>query len=101
MKIKIIFAFAISLILISPSNIFGQRIYKWVDEKGTIHFSDSPTSSTFDKDKEATKENGLEVLKKLEEKKYLQGATSSSRSSSGAVSSGGSGGRTTSRPVRS
>jgi Domain of unknown function (DUF4124) len=47
-------------------NIFGQGFYKWVDEKGTIHFSDNPTSSVFDKEKEPPKENGIEVLKRLE-----------------------------------
>jgi len=47
-------------------NIFGQGFYKWVDEKGTIHFSDNPTSSVFNQEKEPPKENGIEVLKRLE-----------------------------------
>jgi hypothetical protein len=47
-------------------NIFAQGFYKWVDEKGTIHYSDNPTSSIFDQEKERPKENGIEVLKKLE-----------------------------------
>ena len=47
-------------------NIFGQGFYKWVDEKGTIHFSDNPTSSVFKREKELPKEDGIEVLKRLE-----------------------------------
>jgi len=47
-------------------NIFGQEYYKWVDEKGTIHFSDNPTSSFSKQEKEPPKENGIEVLKRLE-----------------------------------
>jgi hypothetical protein len=101
MKITILALFLISLSLISAENISGQSIYKWVDEKGTVHFSDSPTSSSVNKEKEVPKENGIEVLKRLEEKQHSQAVSSGGRSSSGTVSSGSSGGRTTSRPVRS
>jgi uncharacterized membrane protein YgcG len=58
--------FLIFGLLAFTENIFGQQFYKWVDEKGTVHFSDNPTSSVFVKEKEPPKENGLEVLKKLE-----------------------------------
>lgn len=98
MKITILFAFLISLSLISAENIFGQQIYKWVDEKGVVHFSDSPTNSTVKKEKEASKENGLDVLKKLDEK----GNTSGSRvektgDSIRIITSGSSGSSTGSR----
>ncbi|MBM4307203.1 MAG: DUF4124 domain-containing protein [Deltaproteobacteria bacterium] len=101
MKITILVAFLVSLSLISSENICAQSIYKWVDEKGTVHFSDSPTTSSVNKEKETSKENGLEVLKKLEEKHHSQAGPTGGGSSSGAVSSGSSGGKTTSRPVRS
>jgi hypothetical protein len=47
-------------------NIFGQEFYKWVDEKGTIYFSDNPNSTVFNRGKEPPKENGIEVLKRSE-----------------------------------
>jgi Domain of unknown function (DUF4124) len=47
-------------------NIFGQEFYKWVDEKGTVHFSDNPASSVLNQQKERPMENGLEVLKRSE-----------------------------------
>jgi len=47
-------------------NIFAEGIYKWVDEKGTVHFSDNPTSGVFNQEKDRPKENGLEVLKRKE-----------------------------------
>lgn len=46
--------------------IFGQGLYKWVDEKGTIHFSDDPPSTVSNQEKEPPKENGIEVLKRKE-----------------------------------
>jgi uncharacterized membrane protein YgcG len=66
MKKMVLIAFVASVLLGFDENIFAQGIYKWVDEKGTVHFSDNPTSSVFDRGKEPPKENGLEVLKKLE-----------------------------------
>ncbi len=78
-------------------SIFGQGIYKWVDEKGTIHFSDNPTSSFLSGEKEPPKENGLEVLKKLEggsRQETVSGGTSIrigySQGSGGSSSGGGS-----------
>ena len=53
--------------------VFGQGYYKWIDEKGTIHFSDNPTSSIFNKEKGPPKENGIEVLKKSENRNRPQG----------------------------
>ncbi len=57
-------------------NIFGQGFYKWVDEKGTIHFSDNPTSSVFKREKELPKEDGIEVLKRLERGKRSKATAS-------------------------
>jgi hypothetical protein len=101
MKITILVGFLVSLSLISSENIFAQSIYKWVDEKGTVHFSDSPTNSSVNKEKETSKENGLEVLKKLEEKHHSQAGSTGGGSSSNTVSGSTTGGQTTSRPVRS
>ena len=39
-------------------NVIAQGIYKWIDEKGTVHFSNNPTSSVFVKEKEPPKEDG-------------------------------------------
>jgi hypothetical protein len=46
--------------------IFGQEFYKWVDEEGTVHFSDNPTYARAQQQKENSKESGIEVLKKSE-----------------------------------
>jgi len=46
-------------------NIFGDGYRKWVDEKGTIHFSDNRTSLG-NQEKGASKEDGMEVLKRTE-----------------------------------
>ncbi len=48
-------------------DIFGQELYKWVDEKGTVHFSDNPVYARSQQQKEKlSKENGIEVLKRAE-----------------------------------
>ena len=47
-------------------DIFGQEYYKWVDEKGAVHFSDNPTYARSEQQKERLKENGIEVLKRPE-----------------------------------
>ena len=46
-------------------NIFGDGYRKWVDEKGTINFSDNRTSLG-KQEKGASKEDGIEVLKRTE-----------------------------------
>ncbi|MBM4339017.1 MAG: DUF4124 domain-containing protein [Deltaproteobacteria bacterium] len=74
MKITILASFLLSLLFISAENISAQQIYKWVDEKGVVHFSDSPTTSSVKKEKDPPKENGLEVLKKLDEKGNTPGS---------------------------
>ena len=45
---------------------FGQQVYKSVDEKGTINFSDNPNSSVIRTKKGAPKQDGAEVLKRNE-----------------------------------
>ncbi len=83
-------------------DIFGQEFYKWVDEKGTVHFSDNPTYARAQQQKEHSKENGIEVLKKSEPANrsttapggkriiinYSQGSGGSSGGGSATVSSG-------------
>jgi hypothetical protein len=84
-------------------NTFGQEFYKWVDEKGTSHFSDNPSSSIFDQQKEPPKENGIEVLKRTERGNrpqatasggkriiidYSQGSSGSNTGGSTTISSG-------------
>ena len=64
-KVLLIVFLAFGLLAFTEK-IFGQELYKWVDEKGTVHFSDNPTSVILGKEKERPKEDGLEVLKRLE-----------------------------------
>lgn len=75
---------------------FGQELYKWVDEKGTLHFTDNPTYAKSQQQKEQPKENGIEVLKKSEASKQPATDPSGKRIiinySQGAGGSGGSGG---------
>jgi len=84
-------------LLTLTEKIFGQEFYKWVDNKGTVHFSDTPPSPTLNQGKEPPKENGIEVLKKLETGNQPKPTTSSGKStrigytqSSGGSSSRGS-----------
>lgn len=49
-------------------NSYGQ-IYKWVDEKGTVHFSDSPTAEVVKpQGQQTSKERTLEVVTGVETK---------------------------------
>ena len=62
---KIVFTtFLVLGLFVFTENIFGQGLYKWVDEKGTTHFSENPPSSVGNQEKGPPKENGIEVLKK-------------------------------------
>jgi hypothetical protein len=58
--------FLVFILSAFTEDIFGQEFYKWVDEKGTVHFSDNPTYARTQQQKENSKENGIEVLKKSE-----------------------------------
>lgn len=97
MRKIVLIVFLVFGLLAFTQNIFGQEFYKWVDGEGTVHFSDTPPSPTPNQGKEPPKENGIEVLKKLETGKQPKGATSAGKSirigytqSSGGSSGGGS-----------
>jgi hypothetical protein len=49
----------------SGEGVFGQTLYKWVDEKGTVHFSEDPPPRNKE-EKRTSKGNSSEILKKLE-----------------------------------
>ena len=66
MRKIVLIVFLVFSLLAFTQNIFGQGLYKWVDEKGTVHFSDNPPSAVSDREKEPPKENGIEVLKRKE-----------------------------------
>jgi hypothetical protein len=54
-------------LLAFSGSVFGESIHKWVDEKGTLNFSDSPQPDVRNHpDKKAIKENTNETVKKLE-----------------------------------
>jgi hypothetical protein len=87
---------------------FGQYLYKWVDEKGTVHFSEDPPSeeeTTVKEKKKPSTENTAKILKKLEygnreipdDMKKYGPAGSLPAPSSGGQGGGSSGG---SAPVR-
>ena len=52
--------------IVFAGDTFGQQVYKSVDEKGTINFSDNPNSSVIKTKKGAPKQDGAEVLKRDE-----------------------------------
>jgi hypothetical protein len=71
---KIVFTiFLVVGLFVFTENIFGQGLYKWVDEKGTTHFSDNPPAPAGNQEKRLIKESGIEVLKRSEPKNRPQG----------------------------
>jgi len=62
----ILIPFIVFGFIIFAEDIFGQEVYKSVDQKGTINFSDSPTSPVVTRKEGAAKQDGAEVLKKNE-----------------------------------
>jgi hypothetical protein len=62
----ILIPFIVFGFIIFTEDIFGQEVYKSVDEKGTVNFSDNPNSSVVTTKKGAAKQDGTEVLKKDE-----------------------------------
>ncbi len=62
----ILIPFIIFGFIIFAGDIFGQEVYKSVDQKGTINFSDTPTSPVVNRKEGAAKQDGAEVLKKNE-----------------------------------
>jgi hypothetical protein len=108
MKKIVLTTFLVFGLFTSAENIFGQELYKWVDEKGTVHFSDNPTSTVFNQEKERPIENGLEVLKRSETGNRSQATASGGKriiinysQSSSAGSSSGGGSTTVIRSSRS
>jgi len=104
-KVLLIVFLAFGLLAFTEK-IFGQELYKWVDEKGTVHFSDNPTSVILGQEKERPREDGLEVLKRLEGGNRPQTATTGAKSividySQGSGGSGSGGGSTMIRSGRS
>jgi hypothetical protein len=97
MRKIVLIVFLVFGLLAFTEKIFGQGLYKWVDEKGTIHFSDNPPSTVSNQEKGLLKENGMEVLKKKEMGNQSQATASGGKriiidysQSSGGSSSGGS-----------
>jgi hypothetical protein len=104
-KVLLIVFLAFGLLAFTEK-IFGQELYKWVDEKGTVHFSDNPTSVILGKEKERPKEDGLEVLMRSERGNRSQAAAPGGKSiiidySQGSGGSSSGGGSTTIRSGRS
>ena len=54
------------VILISCETASWGQLYQWVDEKGTVHLSDSPPIPSKQQEDKPAKENALGTLKKLE-----------------------------------
>lgn len=103
---KMIFILSLVLGLLAfGGRSFGQGYYKWVDEKGTVHFTDTPPSGNLgEEEKITTKEDAMKTIKGLETgnryipedmRKYgpAGGSVQRSRASSGGgpTTSGGSG----------
>ncbi len=106
MRKIVLIAFLAFGLLAFTENIFGQELYKWVDEKGTVHFSDNPTSVIFSQEKERPKENGLETLKRSEKGNRSQATATGGKRiiidySQGSSGSSGGGSTTTIRSGRS
>ena len=94
MRKIVLIVFLVFGLLAFTQNIFGQEFYKWVDEKGTVHFSDNPNSTVFNRDKEPPKENGIEVLKRKEMGNRSQATDSGGKRIIIDYSQGSSGGST-------
>ena len=62
----ILILFIVLGFIIFAGDIFGQGIYKSVDEKGTVNFSDNPNSPVVTTKKGSAKQDGAEVLKRNE-----------------------------------
>jgi hypothetical protein len=105
MRKIVLIVFLVFSLLAFTQNIFGQGLYKWVDEKGTVHFSDNPPSAVSDREKEPPKENGIEVLKRKEMGNRSQATASGGKriiiDYSQGSSGGSTGGSTTIRSGRS
>jgi hypothetical protein len=64
--VKMIFILFVVLGFVAAGEVgFGQTLYKWVDEKGTVHFSENPPPKNKEEKKKG-KGNPSEILKRLE-----------------------------------
>ena len=64
-KTLFIILLAVFLLLTTFSLVFADGIYKWVDEKGTIHFSDNPAFTIFEnRERRPSDENAIETASK-------------------------------------
>ena len=65
---KMVFVLSLVLSLLAfGGRSFGQVFYKWVDEKGIVHFSDTPPSANLaEEEKITTKEKAMKTIKGLE-----------------------------------
>ncbi len=64
--IKIVFILFVALgFFAAGEDGFGQNLYKWVDEKGTVHSSESPPPRNKE-EKTTSNGNPSEILKRLE-----------------------------------
>jgi hypothetical protein len=57
MRSKTFLVFLILFLFAIGKNSWGDEFYKWVDEKGTVHFSDNPTSVNVRKQDESQGKN--------------------------------------------
>jgi len=73
MKKMLLITFGAFVLLGFNKNIFAQGIYKWVDEKGTVHFSDNPTSSVFDLGKEPPQRKWIRGVEKIGRGQWTRG----------------------------
>jgi hypothetical protein len=46
MKVRVFLFLPVFFLFIAGGSICSAQIYKWVDEKGTVHFSDGPTAGS-------------------------------------------------------
>jgi len=65
---NMVFGLFLAFVLLTMGgDTWGGEMYKWVDEKGTLHLSDNPTSGIFQKqEKKVAEEDTSAILKKLE-----------------------------------
>ena len=67
MRNMVLGLFLVFVLLTMGGDTWGGEMYKWVDEKGTLHMSDNPTSGIFGKqEKQVAEEDTGKILKKLE-----------------------------------
>ncbi len=65
-KISFAALFAFILFIVPSGTGFAEGVYKWVDEKGTVHFSDNPGSTIFEKgEKKPLDKNAVEIAGRL------------------------------------